>query len=358
MMMAASATVLFSACSADSDLMGGDNTANNQSEIGFNIVANNNKTGRATMIGSSNLTTDAKNFDVWCFDGTNAYMNGFKIEYGRTGHENAWFYADDANKRYWTNTSLDFYAVNPSALLSEADKTAFTSTNKKFSYTVIDEYASTNTEKKANIDVLYATALGQKKGSTNTQNKSNYVTMNFKHALSQLLFKVAYDGTTITGTDDQKLVEVESITLCNVQPTGTFTFPTTTDGTGSMQASGDKINITVPVANNSKQTVTTTAAEVNGSSPILVIPQTLTGGTADGNLYLAIKCKIKANGSYIVGSADEYGEVKAGLAASTTWEMGKKYTYTLTFSAADEDLIMFDATAENWGDASGTITVQ
>lgn len=155
--------------------------------IGFNVLSNAAET-RATPTTPDNLTST--DFDVFAFtgDGT-AFMGTSSEDFGHDGvkivHKNGkWDYDDPNELRYWPNEALDFYAFNPGTV--SEDMMVFyswevTKDVQKISYTCMDEYgAGTH----ANYDVMYAMAKGQTKDMNN-----GIVKFNFKHILSQVVFK-------------------------------------------------------------------------------------------------------------------------------------------------------------------------
>lgn len=360
MMMAASATMLFGACSADGDLMDNTQTTNNQSEIGFTAVSNN-ATGRASITTSSTFGTNGNSFGVWCFDGSNAYMSNTQI----TSNGTAWNYQNNTDKRYWTNTTLNFYGLYPynSATTMTCDANGV---SQGFSITTVNEYGTGVTD--TNTDILYACAIGQKKNSTNgTTNQKNYVTMHFKHALSQVVFTVK---KTFDNSDDHE-VTIHSIKIKNVLPTGTYTYPITstfankaaTDAEATCKASGTAGDVDVKFA--SDITATKDAANVNSqtNNAILVVPQTLEkveGEGAKSAIVVEVEYKVKAHGSYLKGSDSAWEKATLDLATSTikSWALGKVYTYNINITPASDDLIEFNAGVTEWAEASGDITIQ
>ena len=166
--------------------------------IGFNVLSNAAET-RATPTTPSNLTST--DFDVFAFtaDGT-AFMGKVDTDFEHDGvkivyKDGKWDYDDANDLRYWPSEALDFYAFNPGTVSD--DMLTFymwetSGTVQKISYTCIDEYgAGTH----ANYDVMYAIAKGQTKATNN-----GVVKFNFKHILSQVVFKAKTQYATCRWT--------------------------------------------------------------------------------------------------------------------------------------------------------------
>ena len=339
--------------------------------IGFNVLSNAAET-RAIPTTPSNLTdTD---FDVLAFtaDGT-AFMGKVDTEFGHDGvnivyKDNKWDYKNAGDLRYWPTEPLDFYAFNPGTVSEDMMINYMweaTKETQKISYTCMDEYGSGTTH--ANYDVMYAMAKGQTKDSNN-----GVVKFNFKHILSQVVFKAKTEY-------DNMQVDINMIKIHNVKMGGFFTLPATADGTGSWSDFNDLPNeasglgkfivvkdANIPVESN------TTATDISTATPMLNRPQELTAwkvsetGTktkeqADDakQCYLEIACKIRQNGVYLLGSADNYGTIYVPF--GDTWKPGKRHIYTLIFGGGYDDQgkavlnpIQFGAETTGWGEAANS----
>ena len=330
--------------------------------IGFNVLSNAAET-RATPTTNTNLkNTD---FDVFAFtaDGT-AFMGKVDTEYGHDGvnivyKDNKWDYKNANDLRYWPSEALDFYAFNPGTV--SEDMLAFyrweaSGTSQKISYTCIDEYgAGTH----ANYDVMYAIAKGQTKDKNN-----GVVKFNFKHILSQVVFKAKTQY-------DNMQVDIDVIKIHNFKFAGAFTLPAAADGTGSWSSSDLAFPHAFTVVKNANITVNsnTEATDITTNTPMLNIPQELTAWKvsetatkskleADNakQCYLEIACKIRQSGAYLLGSASEYKTIYVPF--GDTWVAGKRHIYTLIFGGGYTDQgeavlnpIQFDAETTGWVDA-------
>ena len=330
--------------------------------IGFNVLSNAAET-RATPTTPSNLTkTD---FDVFAFTaGGTAFMGKVDTDYGHDGvkivHKNGKWDYDDANDlRYWPSEALDFYAFNPGTV-SEAMLPFYmweaSGSSQKISYTCIDEYGGDGTN--ANYDVMYAIAKGQTKATN-----SGTVKFNFKHILSQVVFKAKTQYNNMQ-------VDIKEIKIHNIKFAGVFTLPATADGTGSWSSPYLASPLAFTVVKNANITVNsnTAATDISTNTPMLNIPQTLTAWTVSApnkskleadnakQCYLEITCKIRQSGVYLLGSASEYKTIYVPF--GDTWKPGKRHIYTLIFGGGYDDEgkavlkpIRFDAETTGWVDA-------
>lgn len=329
--------------------------------IGFNVLSNAAET-RATPTTPSNLTST--DFDVFAFtaDGT-AFMGKVDTEFEHDGvkivYKNGkWDYDNASDLRYWPTEALDFYAFNPGTV--SEDMMVFysweaTKDVQKISYTCMDEYgAGTH----ANYDVMYAMAKGQTKDMNN-----GIVKFNFKHILSQVVFKAKTQY-------DNMQVDIDVIKIHNFKFAGAFTLPATAEETGSWSSSDLAFPHAFTVVKNANITVNsnTAATDISTNTPMLNIPQTLTAWTVSApnkskleadnakQCYLEISCKIRQSGAYLLGSASEYKTIYVPF--GDTWVAGKRHIYTLIFGGGYDDQgeavlnpIRFDAETTGWVDA-------
>jgi len=338
--------------------------------IGFNVLSNAAET-RAIPTTPDNLTST--DFDVFAFttDGT-AFMGKVDTDFGHDGvkivYKNGKWDYDDANDlRYWPTEALDFYAFNPGTV--SEDMIVFysweaTKDVQKISYTCMDEYGSGTTH--ANYDVMYAMAKGQTKDMNN-----GIVKFNFKHILSQVVFKAKTQY-------DNMQVDIDVIKIHNFKFAGAFTLPAAAEGTGSWSSSDLAFPHAFTVVKNANITVNsnTEATDITTNTPMLNIPQELTAWKvsetatkskleADNakQCYLEIACKIRQSGAYLLGSASEYKTIYVPF--GDTWEQGKRHIYTLIFGGGYDDQgeavlnpIQFDAETTGWVDADKDVNVQ
>ena len=364
--MAAVATV-FASCSNEEELANVGKSESNA--IRFAGISGLSDT-RTTPIGTTNLTTT--DFDVMAFmSSDNALFMGGKHVSGVSDHgvkivykTSAWDYADPDQMAYWpTEGDVDFYAVSPAIsndlVLDNGFAYDMTSVAKTISYRMVDEYNTTGT----NHDVMYAVAKGRNK----VNNGTNAVQMNFKHILSQVVFKAKTASSILE-------VDVENVKIHNFVHGGTFTLPEGEPTMSNWSTSPDEAVFTATVKLNAANVKTNNAVvELSDmNSPLMMIPQKLTkwspstGAAVSKHVadtkkecYLEISMKLKQNDSYLIGSATEYKTVYVPFDNGTGWEPGKRYIYTLIFGGGYDDQgepilspIKFEAATEDWANAS------
>lgn len=366
--VAAVATV-FASCSNEEELANVGKSESNA--IRFAGVSGLSDT-RTTPIGTHNLTST--NFDVMAFMSSgNALFMGGKHVSGVSDHgvkivynTSAWDYADKDKVAYWpTAGDVDFYAVSPAItddLVHHGFAYDMTSTAKTIAYRTVDEYGSTET----NHDVMYAVTKGRNKGN----NGAMAVQMNFKHILSQVVFKAKTTSSILE-------VDVKSVKIRNFVIGGTFTLPDGEPAKGNWSLSGTAegvCTVKLDAANVVTKNAVVDLSDMN--SPLMMIPQTLTkwstysAGTAVSKLeadnakecYLEIAMKLKQNDSYLIGSAAAYTTVYVPFDNATGWEPGKRYIYTLIFGGGYDDQgepilspITFNAATADWADAGADV---
>lgn len=332
-LLALSATmVMATSCSKDETV-----EINNGDAISFNVVSSNMTRATATT------TNTIDNFKVYAFTQNTLYMNGVKVTKGSSG----WTYE---NTQFWPSTAVDFFAVSPSTVTV----TPGASTIAIGSYTV---------KETADEDLLYSTNIGETKADPT-------VSINFRHALSQIVFQVKN-----TNTKGIK-VEIKDVKIDGIQNTGALAWATkattpnySTETTGDTELTDGTWGIWTPDENATKVGYTvatyTTAYEVTGS-PVVVkssnaattdagalflMPQTLDpwnklGSTSSNNgSRLLVNCKITDVTSKIQlwPETGDYAQVAIPLTNPTSdtyateddnhqrWMQGKKYTYTIAF---------------------------
>ena len=339
--------------------------------IGFNVLSNAAET-RATPTTNANLkNTD---FDVFAFtaDGT-AFMGKVDTDFGHDGvnivyNNGKWDYKNASDLRYWPTEALDFYAFNPGTV-DEAMQWSYmweaTKDTQKITYSCSDEYGS-GINAHENYDVMYAIAKGQTKDKNN-----GVVKFNFKHILSQVVFKAKTQY-------DNMQVDIDVIKIHNFKFAGAFTLPAAADGTGSWSSSDLAFPHAFTVVKNANITVNsnTEATDITTNTPMLNIPQELTAWKvsetatkskleADNakQCYLEIACKIRQSGAYLLGSASEYKTIYVPF--GDTWVAGKRHIYTLIFGGGYTDQgeavlnpIQFDAETTGWVDANSNVNVK
>ena len=325
----------------------------NDGEIRFNVVANNATKADAIYCNNnkpSEFTVYAESSDG------KTYINGDKITSPDDG--NTW--VNESGTRFWPNDlSLDFYAVVNGEIYWNVGAAEGTAPASIVNFKVPTDVA-------AQKDLLYAVKTDQAK--TDGADKMDAVALNFRHALSQIVFNAK-------NTNENLYVEVSGVSIVNVANMNTFAFPIADtddnidnhdgsyDSTINYDGSWGKWNTltsgatvypvnfeTVKVeGNNTLVDLTTNATEYN-TNALLMLPQTSTAwnpaddpapgvnGNADNGSYFLVNCAI-----YNVSGDSFDPEVDTPLWASQAehkqvaipmtinWEQGKKYIYTFIF---------------------------
>lgn len=371
-MTAAAIAALLTGCSTDEEIANIETSAKNA--IGFNIVSNGAET-KATIYNNGSTNFD---FDVFAFDDSGNYFMGEadELNFGYLLNEDhsaiskhcgvqiyhdgrKWEYKNPSELAYWPAAgSLDFYAVSPTKLDADQYIGAYTwsikSNQRTISYRTTNEF-QTNIK---DLDVMYAVAKGQTKNT-----KNGAVQLNFKHILSQVLFKakVQYESMTVT---------IKEMKIHNLALGGVFTFPSADVEPTLTNWTSTKTHLTTTIKNSNTtnvvaNSVNTTADIIGINNPMLVIPQTLTAwdtsiskedADKDENgyqCYLEVGCKIEQNRATVYDGT-------LYIPFGTEWLPGKRYTYTLIFGGGYDDKgkpiltpITFEPTVEPWVDASG-----
>ena len=358
LLYALTAVAMLTGC-AKSDVV--DSEINKESNlIGFSTYKNISR-GNPVDNNTEFLTKD-NTFGVTAFvnieGGDSPYMGtateGIKIISDGT----KWTYANTSNQAYWPTEALDFYAYAPYGNTAITAKTFDKTNGLTLTYTVPDAETS-------QVDLMYALAIGK------TKEEGNTVTLPFKHALTQVHFKVG------TKTTNLKVDIAENgIQIHNLKNSGSFNTKTET---WTLDATTAAYTVTSDAVTGNY----TDGTEANPYTKIgsddkalMLLPQGFVAGDGENTgAYLTISCKIYqvlANGEtkvYLHGSESAFADVTVGISSaisyteegeqstSEIWLRNKKVTYNLLFGAGDGVLfpIEFATTVETWEDADGGV---
>ncbi len=325
-----SAMALATGCSNDETI-----EVNGEDRIDFSVTAG--KLTRATATTTSTIDT----FKVWAITDNQLYMDGITVN--KT--DGKWTYS---GTKFWPETFVDFFAVSP-ATPQSGTVTVNTTAKEIKNYVVTD-----GTE-----DLLYAMNAAEVKND----HKNTPVSVNFRHALSQIVFKVKNTNNSIN-------VEVKGIKVDSVANKSTLTWATATTGSNMTGTDADTETgntwgtWTVPTGNatytavnlNNAYPVTNTAEYLTsekGNGALFLMPQTLNPWLKidnetvkiSGTARLLVNCKITdhTSGIKLWPESGDYGEVAISLSNPNNdpnktetdpherWMQGKKYIYTLIF---------------------------
>lgn len=323
-------------------------------EITFNVVTNN-ATRAADVYCNQNLPGG---FYVSAISDGKTYIDGDHV----TGSNGNW--TNTSGTRYWPETAVDFYAH-----VNGGDAYKWNNGSPKF------EGFTVNNTVGSQVDLLYAVKTNQSKAD-------GKVNLNFRHALSQIVFQAK-------NTNANLYVEIAGVSVANVGGTNTFTFPSAntetnildhdenadgvyedgefgsgisydaswgtwaalTQGTEQYDADFPKIAVE---GNNTLVALTTaniTGKEYNRNA-MLLLPQKTTAWDPEANpvpdaagntgSYLLVDCAIfnVAGTDYAEGDdvclwgepqGSGWATKELAIPVAFDWEQGKKYVYTLVF---------------------------
>ncbi len=289
-----------------------------------------------------------ESFDVWCVHNTaditvwggTAYFSNVTATYdaGLGG----WTLSP---KYYWPATGkLSFVALSPSL----TNNTSYNQTN---GFQITSAW-SQGADQDEIVDLMYseptfncakAEYVNTINGNDDDDDSGNYkyngVDINFKHALSYILFNVQ---TTADYSATTKF-RLNTITLSGIYTTGTFNQkaadPWTEDTAG---ATGTYVAYTnTPGLEFGNSAVHAPAA---ATKEIILLPQELIAGQQK----ITVNYQISTDGgtTYI----NQVQEVDLKNATVAAWEMGKKYTYNLSIGMTE---IIFDPAVTYWTEEAG-----
>lgn len=307
-------------------------------EIRFTAVTNGST--RAADIYSP--TALPESFQVSAMSQGKVYISDDKIE--RKGSEAPYTWENSTGTRYWPEDAVDFYAHVNAGTTFALNNGAPTFNN----FTVESAVGS-------QVDLLYAVKKGETKETTPVQ-------LNFRHALSQIVFKARNESENI-------FVQIKGVKVMNVKNSGTYTFPTTTDpnlptsGTADSENRGSwaladtktsyEVDFSLTDVKGSKTNPTVVNLTDEKGTALMLMPQTTDAwvpetypkpGVGNTNSYLLVDCVIYnvADGSATTLPGDNvclwgkeengsYTTKELAIPVKFAWEEGKKYTYTLVF---------------------------
>ncbi|MBO7260892.1 MAG: fimbrillin family protein [Bacteroidaceae bacterium] len=293
-------------------------------EVGFNAVVRKNT---KAIISGTTFNNDLK-FKVWGFytkkgdfsdvatDAAPNFMKGVEISY--LADEAKWRNA--TNHYYWPNQGkVGFYAFYPETLTPD------------FKWgtgaTIADYTLSSNNQL---VDMMYAYNVGPDQAA---------LPMVFNHALSQIEFRYQTNATY-----DDATVIINSITFKNVDLTADFNFNASTQSVTAEWSDNETQTSDYSYYAQSSaaaiETVQGSQAATYGE-PLLFIPQT--ASTAE--LVFTVSM---LNTDDIEYTTTINLNPETSAAANTTvgsWELGKKYIYTLNFKL---DEINFAPSVMDW----------
>lgn len=290
-----------------------------------------------------------ESFDVWCVYNTEdietwsgtQYFSNVTANYDETA--GGWKLS---TPYYWPATGqLSFVAMSPSI----TNTTTYDATN---GFKITQAWSQGASEDDI-VDLMYSeVALNKAKGQYGTNgeeltgdvNSYKGVDITFKHALSYLVFKVQ-----TTADYNPTIFKLNKITLSGIYTTGTFTQKADdpwTEVTDDATKVGTYVAYTNTAGLSFDSTTAVDAAATTGCEMIL-LPQAL----VEDKQKIKVEYQISTDGTNWLYQVQE---VDLRNSTVTSWEMGKKYTYTLSIGMEE---ILFDPAVSAWEDGgSPTIT--
>lgn len=308
--LAAVAALAIAGCSQNETdgIDNGKQDAQNEIKFGYTPVT------RATPI-----TTDS--FELFIInayeapDGTTDFVPSDRaiISNGKFLKEPDWI-ADKNAKYYWPLSGYAHFFGHNSTLIDAAVYNA--TTYPSISYTVAD--AVVNQE-----DFLVAKSLHTQKVAS--------LTLDFKHVLTQVAFKLKGDDADLTYT-------VSKITIKNVCNKNTYDY--STELWGATPEGSATYDLTP--ASSVEVTGTTETAFESADGATILMPQNVAGK----------EIEIVYTAKYTAGNAGVSVNSPATVKLSGTWAQGKKTTYTLELSAAK--ISVTGTATTDWTSETGT----
>lgn len=207
------------------------------------------------------------------------------------------------------NGPVNFYAVNASFAKKKdggiMDKLSMTPAKQTFTYTVPERAED-------QFDLMYASSLG-----VDLSESGGDTGLRFKSALAALNFVI------LNKMEDGYSVTVGGISVHNLINSGTFAFSTTESNSGTWTEGTTRGKVerildepfVVPATREylvHKDTILIVMPQAKGTKWKTkdASPVSIAEADANGQNYLKLLCKIQnAQGRYVLGSADSYGEV-------------------------------------------------
>lgn len=206
------------ACSSDEEL--NELSTGNNDAICFNVQTPN----LTRAVDSYNNNSRPTRFKVTAFQGTTNYYDGAIDEMASTDGGHSW---TSNRTRYWpasnsaNQNSLTFYAF-----IEHNDMDACAAAGSPHSFDMSGNVPmfkdfNVNTDVALQNDLMYAVAKNMNKANT----RQGDVTLNFRHALSQICFTAQNNDPSLSN------IEIIAIEVGGIKGKGTYRFPENTTST-------------------------------------------------------------------------------------------------------------------------------
>ena len=250
---------------------------------------------------------------------------------------------------FWPAAPVDFYSISPEPVSNKISEGTVSISNSEQKITGF----MVNTNQSEQVDLLYAVNKGEKKAD----HEASAVSINFRHALSQIVFKAK-------NTNKNLKVIVKGVKIANIKKAGDFTYPDAATTVHNNSTTGSIVETTQGEWNNvttledfeagvteltldgvkDAQDLTTKDEDDVYTGALFMIPQELTAwdpsatgalNSTNTGVYFLLDCQILSGTNKDIqvwpSDADETFAEIAVPANTLTWEQGKKYVYTFIF---------------------------
>lgn len=310
-------------------------------------------TGRVTRAATIDGIAEFDRFRVWGFhkaDATadeTALMTNILVSKYKSG----WFYGDDYY--FWPSVgTCDFYGIYPTVDDVATSPITVDMANKTVSYDIYTgNFGDWNP-----TDWVYAVNVNEARRD-NQDTQDSKVPMNFRHAMSQIVFQVKNTNSRLKVTIPEGTIDL----MCASQK-GVYTLPS--EDTAIEANYADRKKGSWNVADLSEGHGCYTWAKIKGATldgvgncpvadfmaedgAMITVPQTVAAydnvndpNNDDMQAYFRMKVLIEQEDTVIwpgyngTSSSEEVEKGKAywvAIPISATWDEGKKYTYTFIF---------------------------
>ncbi len=259
---------------------------------------------------------------------------------------------------FWPSSPVDFYALSPVVSVSD-DEVSLTTPDGSATIGTVSFGASAQTvdisaipyDSRDQIDLIYAACPGQTAASSP-------VNLNFRHALSQIVFKAK-------NTNSDMDVLITGVRVVCVYGANTYTLPSDTSGnlsddvgsTGAAQGyqgtwgdepsekayfkaglnlgSAGYIDVKGPEDGETAEVFTLSASD----GALFMLPQEVKGWNHyEGDhyneamgAYFLIDCKILEHGVEVWPASENVEYAEVAVPVDVDWDEGYRYTYTFVF---------------------------
>lgn len=275
------------------------------------------------------------------------YINGAEIAYQKKTEESEEKVWKAGDSYYWPkNGKLTFFAwtslketnANNATPLYETSYVTDVKCSVADGINVTGYDVTTN----KNVDFLVADIVKDKTSNSDKKYWNDGVTTIFKHKLSYVIFKVKTDISY-----SNKTFTLKSITFNDIEYVGDYKQLNTEGWTPKPPKTPAGKNPVVytnaPTTINNSEAILTTDNTFN-----YYLPQSFATSSS-----VVVEYWIETNEKNDNKSTDKVTKTIDMKDLFTSWEMGKKYTVTLTFKL---DEILWDPAVEDWTTVGGTVS--